>query len=215
MAEPPPSSRPPAEPKPARIPVDATGAIATLERPARWQTVVMVGLGIVLVGVPLYLWRRPRSAAPAVGREDALDAAAAVAAPDLPAPQDAALPAVALGDARVLECHDPGTKHTPPEQCDHIAAFEKSFAQVILDAHDCMPPNSGGTITYVADLAFTHRRSLTIAAPRDGRSVKNPKAVLACVAEVRHGVSALVIDGYTHAHARYKVAMTATYPSSK
>jgi len=211
------SSRPPAEPTGQRLPADATGHIGAYEQPQKWQTVAVVVLGVILVAVPLYLWRRPRSEASPVARDEASDAAASamVELVDAAAEDDgAARGGVVLGDARVIECRDPGAGRTPAEQCDHLAPFEKSLSQVILDARDCVPPGTGaGTITYLADLSFAHHKtSLVLSTPKDGRSLKAPKVVVACAAAVRRGVSAVPLDALTHAHAHYKIAITATYP---
>jgi hypothetical protein len=217
MADVPSSSRPPADPRLPPRPADATGQIGAYERPARWQTIAAVALGVVLVAVPLYLWRRPRSVAEPVVRDDAAEVAVADV-PDAATPDDeAGARALALGDPRILECKDPGSAKTPPERCDHLGPFEKGFAQAIVEAHDCVPAApSGATITYVADVAFTHRKApVTVSAPKDGRSVRNYKVVEACVATVRRGLSAVPIDGLVHAHARYRIAVTATYPAAK
>jgi hypothetical protein len=214
MADVPPSSRPPADPRLPPRPADATGQIGAYERPARWQTVTAVVLGIVLVAVPLYLWRRPRSVAEPVVRDDASEPVVADV-PDVAVPDDeAGAHALQLGDARVLDCKDPGSGRTPAERCDHLPPFEKSFAQAILDARDCVPASpAGGTITYVADVAFSHRKvPILVSAPKDGRSVKSYKIVEACVAAVRRGLSAVTVDGLVHAHARYRIAISATYP---
>ena len=216
MAGIPPSSRPPADPRLPPRPADATGQIGAYERPARWQTIAAVVLGVVLVAVPLYLWRRPRSVADPVVRDDAAEVPVAEA-PEVTPEDEAGAHALALGDPRILECKDPGAAHTPAERCDHLGPFEKGFAQAILDAHDCVPAGPArGTITYVADVAFTHRRApVLVSAPKDGRSVKSYKVVEACVAAVRRGLSAVAIDGLVHAHARYRIAVSATYPAAK
>jgi hypothetical protein len=217
MADIPPSSRPPADPRVQRPPADATGQIGAYERPARWQTVAAVVLGVVLIALPLYLWRRPRSVAEPVDRDDAAVVPPAPVVDAAPAEDEAGLHGLQLGDPRVLECKDPGAVHTPPERCDHVSVFEKGFAQAIVDARDCVPSQpSGGTITYVADLAFArHKGPVTVSAPRDGRSIKTAKVIEACLAAVRHGASAIPLDGLTHAHAHYRIAVTATYPASK
>ena len=86
------SSRPPGESRAA----DATGTLAAVYvRPSRWPVVGAVVLALVLIGVPVYLWTRPRSVSESVdGLRRAEDAApaeqstapeAALAAPTLDA----------------------------------------------------------------------------------------------------------------------------------
>jgi hypothetical protein len=175
-------------------------------------------LGIMLFAVPLYLWRRPRGAQVALR----LDAAASDAGRDAvvasPAPlPEASLPSpVKLADPRVLECHDKGSKRTPPEQCDHVAAFEKAFEDAILATHECVPPDAGaGSIEYVADLSFGRRRNpVTLALPRDGRSFQSAKIVKDCTAGVRARLNTMPVAPLPHTHARYKIAVVASYGAS-
>jgi len=182
----------------------------------RLQLVGAFLLGILLLAVPLYLWRRPRSAPPA-SRPDAATAepprdvaAAPSALPEAPTPPKP----VRLEEARILECHDPGTRRIPVDQCDHIPALEKALADAIEATHGCVPPDAGmGSIEYVADVAFgAHRNGVTVALPRDGRSFKNPKIVKSCAAGVRSRLSTLPLEPLAHAHSRYKLAVIASYP---
>src|SRR5580700_6932012 len=112
-----------------------------VDRVARLQTIAAVVLGLALIAIPLYLWRRPRSESLPV--TSALDAsaplgdaglAAVAAAPAVPT-----APQVTLSDAKVMECHDTGSKRTRPEDCDHLAAIEKGFAAAIGGGGPCLP----------------------------------------------------------------------------
>jgi hypothetical protein len=173
-------------------------------------------LGILLFAVPLYLWRRPRSTQWTL-RPDAAVADAArdvvVPAPPLEVPPP---PPLKLADARVLECHDRGSKHTPPEQCDHVAGFEKAFADAILASHECVPVDAGvGTIEFVADLSFGRKRSpVTLTLPKDGRSYASANIAKDCAAGVRARLAGFPVAPLPHEHARYKVAVVATYPGT-
>ena len=71
----------------------------------------------------------------------------------------------------------------------------------------------GGTIEYVAEMSFK-RKSLAIATPKETRSFKNQKVVAACAAAVKAKLGAQSFDGIVHQHARYKVAITASYPGA-
>ena len=134
-----------------------------------------------------------------------------------PVPTAAVAPVVTLSDAKVMECHDPGSRHTPPDQCDHLGAVEKGLAAAIAAAGDCVPPSAaGGNLVYVVDASFARkRRPIDLLIPRDGRSLKNPRATAAavkeCSAAVKRGLAGLALDGVPHQHQRYKVAITATY----
>jgi hypothetical protein len=222
------------------------------DRPARLQMIAALVLGLVLVAIPLYLWRRPRSEAVTVTSQGAGSASAiASGAPNAPAigtgngtgtgygsgygpgngPGNGspASDAVLLSEARVLECHDPGTHHTPATDCDHLAPIEKAFAQAIRDTAMCMPTAAGGgTLVFIADVSFQRKRNpIAITVPKDGRALRGlntggggehavtsgaaAKIATGCGAEVKRALHGVPLDGVPHAHARYKVAITATY----
>jgi hypothetical protein len=217
---PPPAPRAPSDPKPLpmRGGADWGGAPGGgFGPPARFQMIAVVLLGVALVAVPLYLWRRPRAVPDATTGDAAapdgevLDAAFAIPDEIVDAAPDSGL---RLSDPRVLECRDPGSKKVPTEQCDALAGFTKSFNQAIVTAKDCVPQSAGpGTITYVADVSFSkHHAPVTISLPKDGRSYKGMKAIGTCAAAVRSAVSGLSLENQTHAHAHYKIAVTVTYP---
>ena len=185
--------------------------------PARLQMIAVVLVGIVLVAVPLYLWRRPRSVtdSPAAdgGTQDGAPMEASYATLEVEA---ASRPALQLSDVRVVECRDSGSKKIASEQCDALPAFAKALADAVLAAKDCIPQSAGpGTITYVADVGFSrHRAPVTLALPKDGRSYRSTKVVAGCAAAVRAGITGVAVDGIPHAHVRYKIALVATYPAT-
>lgn len=177
--------------------------------------IVALILGLVLVAIPLYLWRRPRAESLAVN-SGAADAGA------LPAVTAAATTGgveekLVIGDAKILSCHDPGPKKTPPEQCDHVADLEKAFAKSIEENASCVPRDAGGgTIIYVADVGFK-KRSVAVATPKEGRTLKNPRAAASCEKAVKNRLTtltALALESMKHEHARYRLSITATYPGS-
>jgi hypothetical protein len=175
----------------------------------------VVLLGILLVAVPLYLWRRPRSVASAAAGDASAPEGGTPDAGDTTVEIDAGTPpGVRLTEARVIECHDSGSKKTPAEQCDALPAFSKSFADAILAAKDCMPASAGpGSITYMADVSFSRKKSpVNVTLPKDGRSYRAVKTVAGCSAAVKSVMSGLAIEGMPHAHTRYKIAIIATYP---
>lgn len=174
--------------------------------------IVALILGLVLVAIPLYLWRRPRAESIAAATADAGAAAmpAASAFAKVTAPGEDTKPT--LTDAKVLACQDPGSKKTPPEQCDHLVDVEKAIAKAIEDTASCVTKEAGGgTILYVADVSFK-KKSIGIATPKDGRSLKSGRTASACQNAVKGKVSGISLEGVGHEHARYKIAITATYP---
>ena len=214
-------SHPPSDPQPSVLRAGRIGSLfAAEERPLRTQLAAAMLVGLVLVAAGLWLWRRP----PPPPETAAPDPVAAVAASAMAVAGDAAAPTaggvtaasapVALSDARVLVCQDRGRGHTPPDQCDHLGAIEQALGAAITQAAACVPPASGGgTIEYVADVSFSHHK-VGLALPRAGRSVRDRKVLRACSAAVRGAFAGVPLDGVDHQHARYKIAVTATYRGS-
>src|SRR5688572_21704555 len=124
MNRPPFPSSPPSQPSPYRYLGRGGG-----ERPVRLQIIIALVAGLIVVAVPLYLWRRPRP-------ESIPSADAAVAAAPLPAPDAGALaaadagrsPRVTLAPFTTLKCESPGPGKTPPERCDHVTFFEDALS---------------------------------------------------------------------------------------
>ncbi len=196
--------------------------MAGADNAARLQTIAAVVLGLALIAIPLYLWRRPRSESPpvtsALGPSSLPDAGVGDADTLVTPPS----PTVSLSDPKVMECHDTGSRHTRPEECDHLPAVEKGLATAITAAAGCLPSSAGGgTLVYVVDASFARKRHpIELTIPRDGRSLRNAHgasavaAVSDCLASVRGGLASVALDGVPHGHARYKVAITATYAAS-
>ncbi|MDP9150021.1 MAG: hypothetical protein M3O36_08795 [Myxococcota bacterium] len=207
----PPSAPPLRRPRGFTPPEDRHGRVLIL---AAWV------LGLVLVALGLYVWRRPQAAGDAAepGGHAEGEATSPSAAPAAP-PEGGARSPLIVSDARVLGCHDRGPKKTPPDQCDHLPPVEQALASAIAQSVACVPQGSAGdgggsvsgqTIEYVADVSFSrHRVSLTL--PRAGRSLNDRKVLAACAAGVQGALRALALQGIDHQHARYEIAVTATY----
>jgi hypothetical protein len=201
------ASVPPSEPRSSRASFEALDA--HVDRPARLQMIVALILGLVLVAIPLYLWRRPRAEAIAV-QSGALDAGALP-----PVTASTAAPVeekLIVGEPKNLSCHDPGPKKTLPEQCDHVVELEKAFAKAIEENASCVTKDvGGGTIIYVADVTFK-KKLASVSTPPAGRTLKSTKAAAACEKAVRTRLVTLPFDTIKHEHARTRVSITATYP---
>ncbi len=205
------ASVPPSEPRTSSRASIGNADLAT-ERPLRLQMTVALLLGLVLVAIPLYLWRRPR-AEPIVstGTADAGVTESFAAREVTPSPEGLK---PTLGERRVTSCQDPGPKKTPPEQCDRLEAFQTAFAKAIIDTAPCMPDDTEPqVVTFVADISFK-RKSLHISASKEGRSHKGAKGVTTCPAAIKSHLHAFALDGLAHEHARYKISIVATYPAS-
>jgi hypothetical protein len=206
------ASVPPSERGTSRHSFDAidAGMVGTAFA-ARFQMMAALLLGLVLVAIPLYLWRRPRteSISATIGMTDAGALPAVTAGATAPVNEGA----LQLGDPKVVGCQDPGPKKTPPEKCDHVVEVEQQFAKAIADSASCVPKEAGGgSIIYVADVAF-RKKQVVLNTPREGRTMKNAKAVTACDKAIRAKLSPLPWDA-KHEHARYFISITATYPGA-
>jgi hypothetical protein len=219
-------SHPPSEPQPALV-RETTDKATGSDRTARLQLFGAMLLGLLLVAAGLYLWRRPRTgaadASPAEASSVVEVASVQVSAPDsgiaaavAQVSTTASLNGLSLSDARVVSCHDKGTKKTAPSECDHVGPVEQALAKAIEQSASCVPASAGGgTIEYIADVSFARKRNpVSIALPKDGRSLKSPKALTACKSAVSRSIRELGLDGVAHDHQRYKIAITATYPTA-
>lgn len=214
LAHGPTSSRmsvPPSEPRGSRASFDVLDA--QVDRPARLQMIVALILGLVLVAIPLYLWRRPRAESIAVST-GSTDAGALPVLPGASAaPVDEKL---VLSEAKILSCHDPGPKRTLPEQCDHVVELEKGFAKAIEENAACVGRDAGGgSIIWLLEVGFASKdkkKAIDLTTPKEGRTLKNAKVVAACTKAIKSRLGALPIESMKHDHARYRVSITATYP---
>lgn len=201
-------SVPPSEPRGSRASFDVLDA--QVDRPARLQMIVALILGLVLVAIPLYLWRRPRAESIAVST----GGADAGALPVLPgAPSTSTEEKLVISEAKILSCHDPGPKRTLPEQCDHVVELEKAFAKAIEENAACVGRDAGGgSIIYLADVGWSKKKSIELTTPKEGRTLKNAKVVAGCAKAIKGRLSTLPLESMKHDHARYRVSITATYP---
>jgi len=190
-----------------------TASFGAADRPIRAQLVGALLLGLVLVVTGLYLWRRPTRGD--LGGAPGESSSSTVAAPDDAGARavvvDAAPALITVSEVRMVSCHDRGPKVTPPEVCDHLPPIEQALSHAVEQSLPCVPSTDpGGTIEYLADVSFS-RHKLRIILPRSGRSVQDRKVVTSCATAVRDAMHSVMLDGLDHQHARYRLAITATY----
>jgi hypothetical protein len=213
MAPTPQPSLPPSQPAPFRH--LGTGAA---DRSVRVQMVIALVAGLVMVAVPLYLWRRPKadpSARPASSADGAgggssmsalASASGGAAVPDPPSPRG-----VTLGEPKISKCKKAGGK-TPPEQCDRQPFFEEALVKAIRDNVSCAPMlPTGGTINYVLDVDYKAKKVKTWSGKSSTVKKKQAKEVLACVSRALPSADWSQIP---HQHQKYSITLMATYPPS-
>ena len=207
MASRPPLLGPPSQPSPYRYLGRGGG-----ERSVRLQIVIALVAGLILVAVPLYLWRRPRpesipsaDAAVADAGTDA-SATAALAAPAPPPPPQV----VQLSAFTTLKCENPGPGKTPPERCDHVPFFEDGLARAIRDNAACAPASSSPVkVSYVLEMDFRRKRTNLFIGKSSTIKKEKGKELLRCVTR---GMPTPDWGTIVHQYSRYKVNVTATYP---
>jgi hypothetical protein len=205
MNRPPFTSSPPSQPSPYRYLGRGGG-----ERPVKLQLIFALVAGLILVAVPLYLWRRPRP-------ESIPSADAAVVDAGAPMPVspvvafDAGASGVSLSPFTTIKCENPGPGKTPPERCDHVATLEDSLARAVRDNEKCAPAaKESYSVSYVLETDFRRKRLQLFAGKSS--SIKRDKArdLLRCV---KRAMPTPDWTALPHQYARYKVNVVATYPA--
>jgi len=175
-------------------------------------------VGLVLVAVPLYLWRRPEQASPgsmpSATPATPLPSPSSSAVPYVPA-QDPAItePKVKLEPFRTLRCSDPGPGKTPPERCDHITFFEDALSRAVKENVSCAPPTkTGSQVSFVLDLDFRKKLRKLNRGKSTSLSKDQSKELFACIEKA---LPTPDWDSVPHQHARYVVSLTANYPPSE
>jgi hypothetical protein len=176
------------------------------------QLIIALVAGLILVAVPLYLWRRPRP-------ESIPSADAAVVDAGAPLPVstvvafDAGVVGVSLSPFTTIRCENPGPGKTPPERCDHVTTLEDALARAIRENVSCAPASkSEYKVSYVMETDFRRKRLQLFAGKSSSIKRDKAKELLRCI---RNKVLPSVDYGaLPHQYARYKVNVVATYPPS-
>jgi hypothetical protein len=205
-------SRPPSQPSPYRH-LGSGG-----QHPVRVQTIIALVAGLVLVAVPLYLWRRPTPVDPSTAAPPPEDAGASGAT------VDGAVPYVPLVDASVetatvklspfksIRCLDPGPGKTAPEQCDHVTFFEDALSRAIRENALCAPSSEKGvSVSFVMELDFRRQKLKIYHGQSSSIGRAQTKELFRCV---ERSMPTPEWDTIPHQHAKYVVSVTATYPPS-
>ncbi|MCU0685743.1 MAG: hypothetical protein MUF34_26450 [Polyangiaceae bacterium] len=204
------------------------------DQATRVQLSVALIAGLIMVAVPLYLWRRPPPEVE-IGRSGLVDLPATApqpralsplaaplgmtmgalsAAPVSPAapgsPGSAAGPrGVSVTDAKVLRCHKPGSSRVAAERCDRQPLFEEALAKAVRDNAPCAPVTAaGGSVNFVLDVDYRAKKA-RVWAGRSGTMRQKAKDVVACV---NRSLPSPDWAQVPHQYEKYQVALMATYP---
>jgi len=208
----PPFPSAPSEPSLRRLGVGGPGGGG--EKPLRAQLVVALVVGLVLLAVPLYLWRRPSGEGGAqVDASSAADAAVQAAKDAAVQTQgrSAKVERVRLGPVQRVRCSaSSAVRGQEGALCDELPFFEKALAESITKNVDCAPrTGEQGSINYVLKVDF-RRRGLNVFPGASGQW-KGPQARRA-VKCVERSLPKPSWTSVTHQYNYYMIAIMATYP---
>lgn len=186
------------------------------------QLLVALVAGLILVAVPLYLWRRPKGT-----RVEVVDGGAEAGVADAGLPMDAAANLLAtaldggkvstneltLDTVKISKCQRPGPGRTSPDQCDRQPFFEEALVKAVLENASCAPKTAkGGTVSFA--LKVDHKkRSVHLWAGRSG-TIRGKKAnsVIECVSRAMPTPN---WDAIQHSYTVYTIQLIATYPANE
>jgi len=176
------------------------------------QIIIALVAGMILVAVPLYLWRRPKPesipSADAAVVADAGVSDAALAPPVFAI--DAGPPPVSLSPFSTIRCQNPGPGKTAPERCDHVTFFEDGLARAIRENTACAPTGkSPVTVSFVFEFDFKTKKTNLFAGKSSSVKKEKSKELIRCVKRAMPKPDWPTIP---HQYVRYKINVSATYP---
>ncbi len=204
-------SRPPSQPSPYRH-LGSGG-----QHPVRVQMIIALVAGLVLVAVPLYLWRRPDPGERVEPTPSPVDAGSIGvvdgAVPYVPlVDASASAPSVKLSAFKTVKCVDPGPGKTPPERCDHVTFFEDALARAIRENALCASAGEKGlSVSFVMDMDFRKQKLKLFHGQSSSVGKAKTKELFRCIERAMPTPEWASIP---HQHSRYVVSVTATYPPS-
>jgi len=171
---------------------------------------------LVLVALPLYLWRRPKPIPPpevdAGPRAELADAASPDAAGASATADAGASKRVVLSDPKTIRCVPKGGGRVTVERCDHLTSLEDTLTRSIRENAACAPPMSRQfTVSFVLTVDFD-RKKLHLWAGRSGSLKKrNAGDLIRCV---EHAITPPDFSIVAHQYAKYEINVIAAYPAS-
>jgi hypothetical protein len=167
---------------------------------------------LILVAVPLYLWRRPKPALPVETARAEIDAGAPdAAAALLPMAPQKAEPKLTLTDAKVIQCGARSGRWTK-DRCDELPAIGDALARAIRENVACAPISvTPNTVSFVLKLDFD-RKKTHLWAGRSGTLRRRAAADL--IKCVEHAMPKIDWPATAHQFMRYELNVVASYPAA-
>jgi len=182
----------------------------------RVQMIIALVAGLLLVAVPLYLWRRPEPGERPDAGGAPVDAGLGLvdgAVPYVPlVDASPTTPTVKLSQFKTVKCQDPGPGKTPPERCDHITFFEDALARAIRENVLCAPTGEKGlAVSFVMEMDFRRQKLRILHGQSSSVGKTKTKGLLRCI---ERAMPTPEWGSIPHQHSRYVVSVAATYPPS-
>lgn len=198
-------SAPQSEPALRRLGVRSS---AQIDKPIRGQVIFGIALGLVVIALPLYFFRRPKAApAPSEGSAAPLGFAPVVPSTSSKGADDAR---VRLGEVERVRCSaSPASVGASGRLCDSLPFFENALKAAILSSVDCAPrTGDGGTLNYVLKIDFAQKHTHVF--PGASGKWRGPQARHATKC-VKQGLVAPEWDKIERQFRYYEIAVLATY----
>lgn len=197
-----PSLLPPSKPGPRR-----RSGSGGLYKPMAVERVLAVLVGVVLLVIPLYFWRKPsgidaKDPAPVDENEARLVLDSKKAQRETPSP-------VRLGEVRLVRCGDGPKARLTDERCDRVPFFESALVESIRKNADCAPVSENDeTVSFVLSIDFADKKFHLW--PGQSGTLRRPRAndLLRCVLR---DLPTPEWDTIAHKHRFYEIAVMATY----
>jgi len=208
----PPFPSAPSEPSLRRL---GTGSASSGDRPIRAQLVVALVALMILLAVPLYLWRRPSTRA--TGSDAGVPSAsspllAATALPPAALPVPFRVEPVRASPLQRVRCGASRAKATASIPCDALPALERAFVEAIQKTPDCAPKTAKeGSINYVLEVDFAKKTIHVFPGQSGDWHGPSSRRATKCVERVM-GKPDLAL--MTHNYAYYALAVMAAYPGA-
>ncbi len=171
---------------------------------------------LILIAVPLYLWRRPKPAAIASAAKPEIEAAvvADAGAPPVVAPvasSGSSSPRLTLTSAKIVQCGMHGGRRSK-DRCDELVAVAEVLTRTIRENVACAPASSQPySVSFVLSIDFDRHRS-HLWAGRSGTLRRRASAdLIQCVER------AIVLPDWgtiPHQFAAYQINVMAAYPAT-
>lgn len=183
---------------------------ARTSRPIQAQAVVLAVLGLLLLAIPLYLLRRPRTAETVSAIETAAPAFGGVIRPEYDAGLEGT--GVDLGPIQRAKCSArPNLRGNEGGLCDALPLLEDALRRGIKKTVACAPKTGKeGTINFVLEIDFPRTRINVF--PGKSGQWRGPQARRAAQCVLR-ALPQIPWDALSHQYRYYMIAVLATYPA--